>query len=242
MAWVNSFNNTYAGGVYESANHWNADMLAVKYNGKITEFEIKVSKADLRGEVAAARSALLPDTVEQTPLFPYATAEAIEQNPYLGKMQVRIRKDVKLSHTKIAKHRCYLVDHTKDMYSCRPLFYPNLFYFAVPGDLVDYALEAVIGLPYGVFNLDSMSVAKSAKSIRTEPYESGVYLDLFNRACTQRRDMQQSVRAQNYRLVERIAQANGLLVGSLGRLRLDKVLKEHHTAEGLDDGPLNVVE
>jgi hypothetical protein len=37
-----------------SENPWSADFIAVKWDGGITEFEIKVSAADLRGEVAAS--------------------------------------------------------------------------------------------------------------------------------------------------------------------------------------------
>lgn len=86
MSYTNAFSTPYMGGVWEAANLWNGDFIAVKWDGRITEFEIKVSLADLRGEVAAIREALKPGTIhEQTNMF--------------GTRKL-VRAEVKLSHTK----------------------------------------------------------------------------------------------------------------------------------------------
>jgi hypothetical protein len=71
-----------------------------------------------------------------------------------------VRRDIKLSHTKIEKHHHHLVMHKTPMMAQREraMFYPNYFYFAVPSGLVDLAVVLVQGLPYGVFNLDMMRV------------------------------------------------------------------------------------
>src|SRR4051794_10602086 len=128
IRYLNGFGTNYTGAVYEAANLSNADVIGVKYDGKISEFEIKVSRADLRGELAAIRAALVPDSVEQVEM------------PW-GSPRQRVRTDIKLSHTKIMKHRHYLFEHMKDEYNGREFFYPNTFYFAVPSDLVVQALE-----------------------------------------------------------------------------------------------------
>ena len=240
--YLNAWGTKYTGAVYEAANVSNADVIGVKYDGKISEFEIKVSKADLRGELAAIRAALVPSTVEQISAFPHANEEAKQQHSYLAKTVTRVRKDIKLSHTKIMKHRHYLVEHVKHDYSGLEPFYPNSFYFAVPGELVAQALEGCAGLPYGVFNVDNLSIEKPARSMRSEPHGEKVYRDLFNRACTQRMDVQRAVRAQNHRLVERIAAEFDLLEGTPGALRLSRVLTAHHAAEGLDTGTINPAE
>jgi hypothetical protein len=65
MNYTSSFSSPYMGGVWEAKNLWSADFVAVKWGGRITEFEIKVTLADLRGEVAAIRQALLPNTIEK---------------------------------------------------------------------------------------------------------------------------------------------------------------------------------
>lgn len=167
------------GGVWEAANLWNADFIAVKYDGRIAEFEIKVSATDLRGEIAAIRTALLPNTMEKS-------------NHMLYGEQYRVRRDIKLSHTKISKHHHYLVEHKKAPMSFEwspVLFYPNTFYFAVPTELLGIAAGLVKGLSYGVFDLDKLSVFVKAKSLRSEAHGAHTYKQLFSRSCTMRADL-----------------------------------------------------
>jgi hypothetical protein len=193
MAYVTDLNTPYMGGVWESANLWNADFLAVKWDGRITEFEIKVSLADLRAEVAAIREALKPGTIQ-------------EQTNMFGTRK-RVRADIKLSHTKIEKHHHYLVEHkTPDMRPTAPtLFYPNIFYFAVPNELVASAAALLKGLPYGVFDLDSLKVIIKPRTIRTEPHNAGTFIHLFNRSCVMRRDLMISLEGRRQAILELVA-------------------------------------
>src|SRR6478752_2399050 len=201
MGYATGFNTPYMGGVWEAKNLWSADFIAVKWDGRITEFEIKTSAADLRGEVAAIREALKPGTIE-------------EQTNMFGTRK-RVRAEIKLSHTKIEKHHHYLVDHKRP--DLRPtasiLFYPNTFYFAVPSELVELAVRLVQGLPYGVFNLDSLSVAAKAKSLRIEAHDAGTYKNLFSRACTMRADLGREMYSQRLEVLNLVANEYGFEPG-----------------------------
>jgi hypothetical protein len=154
-----------------------------------------VSLADLRGEVAAIREALKPGTFEeQTNIF---------------RTRKRVRLDIKLSHTKIEKHHHYLVEHkTQTMRpSASILFYPNIFYFAVPTELAEHAITLVRGLPYGVFDLDKLAVVAEAKSLRTDPHPPGTFRDLFNRSCVMRRDLMGSLESRRF-TIQSLSQRN----------------------------------
>jgi hypothetical protein len=214
LMYTDAFSTPYMGGVWESANLWNADFLAVKWDSKITEFEIKVSLADLRGEVAAIREALKPGTIQ-------------EQTNMFGTRK-RVRADIKLSHTKIEKHHHYLLEHkTPDMRpTAPPLFYPNIFYFAVPNELVTHAAALLKGLPYGVFDLDALEVVVKAKTIRTEPHNAGTFIHLFNRSCVIRRDMENQLIGARSAVLEQVAVAYKLEPGSPGYMRLMRVGRE----------------
>ena len=180
--WISGYGNQYMGGVWEASNLANADFLAVKWNGKITEFEIKVSLADLRGEVACIREAMKQDVMESA------------QSMFWPEL-MRVRRDIRLSHTKIQKHHHYLVKHRRagGYEGSEDPFYPNQFYFAVPADLVGAAKALVAGLPYGVFDLDSMAYVLKGKSLRNEPHSSATFKDLFNRSCVLRADLRREL-------------------------------------------------
>lgn len=214
MGYAGAWGSTYMGGVWEAANLWNADFLAVKRNGKITEFEIKVSQADLRGEVAAIREALKPGTIQ-------------EQTNMFGTRK-RVRAEIKLSHTKIEKHHHYLVEHKRpDMRPTAPiLFYPDIFYFAVPNELVTSAVSLLKGLPYGVFDLNAQKVVVKPRTIRTEIHDAGTYRDLFNRSCVMRRDLGDQLTSNKYGLLHRLAESYQLEPGTPGYMRLMAYGKE----------------
>jgi len=162
--YVSHQSSQYMGSVWESVHHWNADFIAVKWNGEISEFEIKVSKSDLVGEIKAVRRALEKDSVR------------IDQLRF-GGGQRAIVETTKLSASKVEKHHHYLV-------SQRPLFRPNLFYFAVPLELVEIAKELTVGTKYGVFSIDQRLIVKKATKLHREPHSNSTILQLFSRACT----------------------------------------------------------
>lgn len=215
LAYTTGFNTPYMGGVWEVANLWNADFIAVKWDGRITEYEIKVSLADLRGEVAAIREALKPGTI-------------LKQTNMFGTRN-RVRPDVKLSHTKIEKHHHYLVEHKKPDMSyewSQVMFYPNIFYFAVPSELVAYAVDVLKGLPYGVFDLDNMKVVVKAKSLRKEGHGARTFIHLFNRSCVMRADQATSIEANRYAVLEQVAREYKLEPDSVGYMRLMAIGKQ----------------
>jgi hypothetical protein len=166
------------GSVWESVHHWNADFLAVKWTWDITEFEIKLSRQDLRGEVNAIKEAMTNAIHEQVEMW--------------NGTRQRIRKDIKHSQSKVEKHHHYLVEFRKDWYTGEPqqdLFRPNLFYFAVPNELVGYAVEITQGMKYGVFDLDKLVVAKRATKLHSDEHSRGCLYHLFSRACTIRHEI-----------------------------------------------------
>lgn len=107
------------------------------------------------------------------------------------------------------------------------LFYPNIFYFAVPTELADHAIALVRGLPYGVFDFDKLAVVAKAKSLRTDPHPSGTYKDLFNRSCVMRRDLENRLIGARLAVLEQVALAYKLEPGSPGYMRLMNVGREY---------------
>jgi hypothetical protein len=183
----------YGGAVEESVNHWNADIIGVNFKGETNEFEIKVSVADLKGEIKAINRALqggiYKSNENQRGLWSYNRVEVEE----------------KVSLTKLEKHYCYLVgpkmaymtftgtaaerdrlEPTDDTRSC---FVPSKFYFTVPTEMVELAKELLKKVPYyGVMNADTGEIKKAAKLLPRRNIRSEDYLNLFMRACTEWRD------------------------------------------------------
>lgn len=190
-----SFGNGYVGAVTEVTMLNAADVIAVKFGGTIQEFEIKVSRSDLIGEMRCARvaaglddvrkytrkevqQALLTDDIERT-------AEQTEMIYERGHT---------LSETKLTKHRMYLTK-PKDR-PVKPLwahkrFIPNVFYWCIPYSLLEVCRELNKGLPYGIYvydypqPLNSYSPKYFIKNARSIGAEGSIYYDVFNRACTQ---------------------------------------------------------
>ena len=212
----------YMGGVWESSNHWNADFLAVKWTYQITEFEIKVSRADLRGEIKAIEAVLTGNVHEQYELW--------------GRQHQRIRLDVKPSHTKIEKHHHYLVERKKDHFTGQPqdhLFIPNLFYFAVPGEMVEYAKELTAGMKYGVFDLDKMTIVKRGSKLHNDEHSRSTLYNLFSRACTVRTDKDYALLKYSDDLASYLCDEYGHDLGSIGWLKLHESISKFNKLKGL---------
>lgn len=142
-----------------------ADVIVHKWKDGFVEYEIKTSKSDLLGEVKCARVAWGLDHIS---LF--------ARNPEIEHYHT-------LSHNKLVKHKHYATNSSRVL-----TFVPAKFYFAVPLELIDYAVEKTKGLPYGVW---SGKVYKPAKKLEHYQYDSSDVLALLNRACVEREWLKQ---------------------------------------------------
>ncbi len=98
-----------------------ADVMGVRNSGYIVEFEIKVTKQDLRNELKSIQCALSNDMRGC-----YSNSKFFKHELYLGKTKDR---------------------YTYETVGYKP----NLFYFIVPIELEKIAVEGVKGTPYGVY-------------------------------------------------------------------------------------------
>lgn len=203
--------NNYIGGVHEAPNLWSADVLGIKYSGKISEFEIKTSRSDLLSEIKAIRKALEPDSVTVS-----------TKNQYGFDMGFEIFKvvETKLSQTKIEKHHHYLT-------SPRRSFRPNSFYFAVPSHLVECAVEQTQGLKYGVFDADALRIVKRAMALHSESHMNSTYIHMLNRLSVMYRDLENDKPSLRYDVLYKVAEHYNLEVGSVGYMRLMEVMKKY---------------
>lgn len=212
VSYFSSWNNSkYVGAVYEAPNLWSADVVACRYNGLMSEYEIKVSRSDLLGEIAAIRRALEPDAI--------TIGRWSNYDIYTGYDRI-IVNETKLSKTKIEKHHHYLVRPRKS-------FRPNQFYFAVPTHLVPIAVEKLSGLKYGVLDADTLTIAKKAQSIHHEDHETSVYIHMLNRLSVMYRDINNSKRVIRDDVLQRVAEHYDLEYGSVGWMRLMEVSKQY---------------
>lgn len=131
-------------GATEVLNH--ADVITVKTNGYIYEFEVKVSRSDLKTELDAMEYWLSDDAVNpffkepkdrQLELVDFAVAEVKRANHKLAQRMIHSEK--------WKKHYSYLVAEN------RRYARPRCFYFVVPVELEDYATSRLDGSPYGLY-------------------------------------------------------------------------------------------
>jgi hypothetical protein len=124
----------------------NSDVVTVKPNGYIYEFEVKVSRSDLKGELDAMEYWLSEDAINpffETPedrqlsIVDFVVGETKRANHKLAKRMLRSEK--------WKKHYSYLVAEDKRYKR------PRVFYFVVPPDLEEYALKRLEDSPYGLY-------------------------------------------------------------------------------------------
>jgi hypothetical protein len=189
-----TFFNGYVGAVYEAPNLNAADVIAVKHGGKVQEYEIKVSKADLVGEMRCARVAKGLDDPSK-----YQRADYVEPDGTQFQMSPVVRRkylksQYTLSATKLTKHKLYLTGEGREgmnSYSFAPPkpFVPNTFYWCIPRSLLEICQQLNVGLPYGIYVFD-MPMTSYAQKLIVKPARSlggqgdRLYFELFNRACT----------------------------------------------------------
>jgi len=113
-----------------------ADILIIDSNLEIIEIEVKVSKADLQGELRSARFFFGLDPDRKLGLAGYPEGAL----------------------SKVEKHRTYsqLYNGTWSIPTnqhYRMNLYPNKFYFAIPLEFEEMANEKLAGTPYGIITV-----------------------------------------------------------------------------------------
>lgn len=149
-----------------------ADVFGILGSGYTHEFEVKVSKADLAGELRAIEYWTKPEEV-RGPLFEQSHA--------------------KTALSKGGKHHIYLCGD-RDTYTGVYARIPNKFSFVTPWDLKEVALEAIHGTPYGLYVIQhhengghpwsDVICAKVAKNLHKEKAHDEVASNILRKACT----------------------------------------------------------
>lgn len=139
-----------------------ADVFGISKSGMTHEFEIKVSKADLAGELHAI------------------SFEKERQQD--GTLFAPPRKAHKTS-----KHRFYLGN--SDAHYLSPFRQkPNHFSFVVPDALADFAINACKGTPYGVLCFNQSGAITSKKNvgrIHTTPVDQKTLYNFLHKLSTE---------------------------------------------------------
>lgn len=161
----------------------NPDILSLTRSEKLIEYEIKISKADLMGElnsVKTCKNTMLRNThnLSLQGTHQMAIGDRIVNAHFRGNVTEPDGLYEEIGKcSKLDKHKRYLLPKpsTRNAHGYYEHQYrPNQFYFAVTSDLVDLAVEVCQAIPYGVIDLGkirgSSSVIKKAGFIhRDEP-------------------------------------------------------------------------
>jgi hypothetical protein len=209
-----TFFNGYVGAIYEAPNLNSADVIAVRHGGKVQEYEIKVSKADLIGEMRCARVAKGLVNIEEymrKNVMLNLDTDGVQRTP--EQIEAIRRSGHTLSKTKLKKHRAYLTPEGREIPSIFPgfppfkPFVPNTFYWCIPYELLETCRELNRGLPYGIYVFDMpQRNSYERKYIVTPPRSLGgqgdAYFELFNRACTHWSDAREEIDVLRRKLTE----------------------------------------
>lgn len=144
----------------------NPDIISLTKSDRLVEYEIKVSKADLMGELNSVKTCK-----NQMLMNTHNRAIQGEQQMQIGDKTVTahfrgnifepegLYKDIGKC-SKLDKHERYLIPKPSERTAFGDYdhpYRPNQFYFAVPGDLVELAMSVCEGTAYGVINLDHVN-------------------------------------------------------------------------------------
>lgn len=134
-----------------------ADIFTVHTSGYTHEFEVKVTKADLAGEI---------ETIQ-----------------YLLNAQTELGQEPKKYFAKSDKHRIYLNGPRTELYKDFALR-PNKFSFVVPVELSEYAKAALKSTPYGLYVVTSgPECYLKADFLHKDKVESEVLENILHKAC-----------------------------------------------------------
>lgn len=151
----------------------NPDIISLTRSEKLIEYEIKISRADLMGELNSVKTC-------KNMILMRTHNRALQ-----GTQQMMLGDKVINAHfrgnviepegmyenigkcSKLDKHERYLIQKPSTQnghgHFTQP-YRPNQFYFAVTSDLVELAMEVCEGIPYGVIDLDALNGSSSVKS------------------------------------------------------------------------------
>lgn len=148
----------------------NPDIISLTRSDMLIEYEIKIARSDLMGElnsVRACENMLLMRTHNEH-------LQGSQQMELGGKtINVHFRGNIlepEGLHTdigkcsKLDKHETYLIPKPSERNAFGEFeqpYRPNQFYFAVTSDLVSLAEEVCKFTPYGVINLDALNGSSS---------------------------------------------------------------------------------
>lgn len=157
-----------------------ADVFGITDSGYTHEFEVKVSKSDLMGELEAIRS-------------------MFNSPRLLGKSQRHISKG--------SKHNLYLGKSLNQETWDQVFVRPNCFSFAVPSVLSDFAKEFLSNTPYGLYVItlhengghpwtEVFCEKKAAKLHKNKP-PSDVHENITRKACSEVAVLRAKIRKGN---------------------------------------------
>lgn len=138
----------------------NADVFSVRDSGYSHEFEIKVSKADLMGELNSIEYVMNEDTL-------------------LGKEKPK-------NYQKLSKHNLYLKPHNPSSWWGMNSK-PNQFSFVVTKELEEIAVKYLKDTPYGLYVIEDYTpVCKiKAKNLHKEKVDQNHLYNITRKACTE---------------------------------------------------------
>lgn len=158
----------------------NPDIISLTKSDMLVEYEIKLSRADLMGELNSVK------TCEHMLLRRNMNKHNI-QIDMIGGRRVSLRGNIFVDEeaeaeflkigkcSKLDKHETYLIPKPSEPNAFGEYeqpYRPNQFYFAVTSDLVPLAMEACKYMPYGVIDLNALygssSVVKKAGFIHRQ--------------------------------------------------------------------------
>lgn len=142
-----------------------ADLFGIRDNGYSHEFEVKVSRQDLMGELNSIQAVLNEGNIFE-----------------------------KTTISKASKHKHYINGSPTNPYMIFDTRRPNQFSFAVIKELEELAVEKLKGTPYGLYvvvddtkltqRVDPRCVIK-AKYLHKDKVDQKVYLNILRKACTE---------------------------------------------------------
>lgn len=135
-----------------------ADIFGIANSGLTSEFEVKVSKADLAGELQAIKFVSNRSLLNELP--EKKISKAPKHNVYLGKL--------------------------KDQFMLSDPFHrrPNRFYFVIPGELEEFTKPYLQNTPYGLYVYKDHDVKNTirAKFIHKEKPHPSVIINIVRKA------------------------------------------------------------
>ena len=164
--------------VHETDAMYKPDIATITRDLTVSEYEIKVSLADLRKELDYIEF-VIRDHEAGIPLefdngvFDMRTDETYEQrNERRAAWEATGHKKFSRSDNKYRKHRHYLFNETPH-YFAKTSYRPNRFYFLIPKELYEAEKERIDAIKmYGVIDAQYFSSLKRCQRIHNETVDA----------------------------------------------------------------------